>query len=98
MLVSFEFGSPPQFGVGRASRAAASVYPYLVGVKNSFVSAWFTNQNFQDGVFGKFPATAAAPDSVIFTVPLLLLAEVHAVRRAEAAAVGLIKSVPAGEL
>ncbi len=99
MLASFELGSPPQFGVGRPSRAAASVYPYLVGVKNSFVSAWFTNQNFQEGVFGKFPATAAAPDSVIFTVPLLLLVdEPHAVRRAEAAAVALTRPVPASSL
>src|ERR1700733_304187 len=98
MLASFELGSPPQFGVGRPSSAAASEYPYLVGVKNSFVSAWFTNQNFQEGVFGKFPATAAAPDSVIFTVPLLLLAEVHAVRRAEAAAVALTRPVPASSL
>src|ERR1700730_5520769 len=97
MLAWFELGSPPQFGVGRPSRAAASAYPYLVGVKNSFVSAWFTNQNFQEGVFGKLPATAAAPDSVIFRV-LLLLAEVHAVRRAEAAAVALTRPVPASSL
>src|SRR5262249_18071371 len=64
---------------------------------NSFVSAWFTNQNFQAGVFGKFPATAAAPDSVIFTVPLLvlLLADVHAASRAEAAPAALTKPVPA---
>src|SRR6516164_8333926 len=100
MLVWFEVGSPPQFGVGRPSSAAASEYPYLVGVKNSFVSAWFTNQNFQAGVFGKFPATAAAPDSVIFTVPLLLLlfADVHAASRAEAAAVALTRPVPCSSL
>ena len=99
MLAWFELASPPQFGVGRPSRAAASAYPYLVGVKNSFVSAWFTNQNFHFGVDGKLPATAAAPDSVIFTVPLLLLlAEVHAVRRAEAAAVALTRPVPASSL
>src|ERR1700733_9127184 len=97
MLAWFELGSPPQFGVGRPSRAAASAYPYLVGVKNSFVSAWFTNQNFHFGVDGKLPATAAAPDSVIFRV-LLLLAEVHAVRRAEAAAVALTSPVPASSL
>ena len=99
MLVSFELGSPPQFGVGRPSSAAASAYPYLVGVKNSFVSAWFTNQNFQAGVFGKFPATAAAPDSVMCTVPLLVVfADVHAVSRAEAAPAALTKPVPASSL
>src|SRR5487761_1081291 len=99
MLASFELGSPPQFGVGRPSRAAASAYPYLVGVKNSFVSAWLTNQNFQAGVFGKFPATAAAPDSVIFTVPLpLLLDEVQAASRAEAAPAALTRPVPASSL
>src|SRR5262245_21331133 len=93
MLAWFELGSPPQFGVGRPSRAAASAYPYLVGVKNSFVSAWFTNQNFQAGVFGKLPATAAAPDCV--TDSVLVLDEVHAVSRAEAAAVALTRPVPA---
>src|SRR3984957_21224240 len=95
MLAWFEWASPPQFGVGRPSRAAASAYPYLVGVKNSFVSAWFTNQNFHFGVDGKLPATGAAPDSVIFRVPLLLLGEVHAVRRADAAAAALGRPVPA---
>src|ERR1700744_1124278 len=100
MLAWFELGSPPQFGVGRPSRAAASEYPYLVGVKNSFVSAWFTNQNFQPGVFGKFPATAAAPDSDIFTVPLLLLLDpdVHAASSAEAAPAALTRPVPASSL
>src|SRR5262252_1449369 len=101
MLASFELGSPPQFGVGRPSSAAASAYPYLVGVKNWFVSAWFTNQNFKAGVFGKFPATAAAPDSVIFTVPVpvsLLLADVHAASRAEAAPAALTRPVPASSL
>src|SRR5579871_3391245 len=97
MLAWFELGSPPQFGVGRPSRAAASSYPYLVGVKNSFVSAWFTNQNFQEGVFGKFPATAAAADCVTDWV-LLLLDDVHAVSRAEAAAVALTMPVPASNL
>ena len=48
-----EAADPPQFGVGRPSSAAASAYPYFVGVKNAFVSAWLTNQNFQAGVFGK---------------------------------------------
>src|SRR3981189_2137590 len=94
MLASFELGSPPQFGVGRPSRAAASEYPYLVGVKNSFVSAWFTNQNFHEGVFGKFPPTAA----VFFRWRLRVLAEVHAEGRAEAAAVALTKPVPASSL
>src|SRR5690242_21857411 len=55
-----ELADPPQFGAGRPSSAAASAYPYLVGVKNAFVSAWLTNQNFQAGVFGKFPATFVA--------------------------------------
>src|ERR1700744_5389011 len=96
MLASFELGSPPQFGVGRPSRAAASEYPYLVGVKNSFVSAWFTNQNFHEGVFGKFPATAAAPDSVFFRV--LVRAEVPAERRAKAPPAALTKPVPASSL
>src|SRR5581483_420602 len=102
MLAWFEAASPPQFGVGRPSRAAASAYPYLVGVKNSFVSAWFTNQNFQAGVFGKFPATAAAPDSVMCTVLLLplplLLADVHAASSAEAAPAALTSPVPASSL
>src|SRR6185437_13467370 len=97
MLAWFELGSPPQFGVGRPSRAAASEYPYLVGVKNSFVSAWFTNQNFQAGVFGKLPAAAFAvePEAPVVAE---LLAEVHAVSRAEAAAVALTRPVPASSL
>src|SRR5690348_224593 len=94
MLVWFELGSPPQFGVGRPSRAAASEYPYLVGVKNSFVSAWFTNQNFQAGVFGKLPATAAEAEADA----VLVLDEVHAESRAEAAAVALTRPVPASSL
>ena len=39
---SLEEAEPPQTGDGRPSRLAASAYPYLVGVKNWFVSAWFT--------------------------------------------------------
>ena len=37
---SAEVAEPPQVGAGRPSSATASEYPYLVGVKNSFVSAW----------------------------------------------------------
>ena len=37
---SAEVAEPPQTGVGRPSSAAASANPYLVGVKNAFVSAW----------------------------------------------------------
>jgi hypothetical protein len=90
---------PPQFGVGRPRSAAASAYPYFVGVKNSFVSAWLTNQNFQAGVFGKLPATAAAADddaddAAAVGEALLELDEVHAARSAEAAAVALNRPAP----
>jgi hypothetical protein len=93
MLASLELGSPPQFGVGRPRSAAASEYPYFVGVKNSFVSAWLTNQNFQAGVFGKFPATAAAADELV-ELALLELDEEHAAISAEAAAVALNNPAP----
>ena len=93
MLASFELGSPPQFGVGRPRRAAASAYPYFVGMKNSFVSTWLTNQNFHAGVFGKFPATAAAAD-VLVELALLELDELHAAISAEAAAVALNSPAP----
>jgi hypothetical protein len=83
--------------VGRPRSAAASAYPYFVGVKNSFVSAWLTNQNFQAGVFGKLPATAAADDAddaAAVGAALLELDEVHAARSAEAAAVALNRPAP----
>src|SRR6266567_5592373 len=96
MLAWFELGSPPQFGVGRPRSAAASEYPYFVGVKNSFVSAWLTNQNFQAGVFGKSPATffAAADDTPCVGVALLVLDEVQAAMSADAAAVALNSPAP----
>src|ERR1700730_8250339 len=69
--VKLELAEPPHCGAGRPSSAAASEDPYFVGVKNSFVSAWLTNQNFQAGVFGKLPATAAADDAAAGGVALL---------------------------
>src|SRR5579871_4417824 len=56
-----ELAEPPHWGVGRPRSAAASEYPYLVGVKNSLVSAWLTNQNCHDGVFGKTPPVDWTP-------------------------------------
>src|ERR1700722_4635108 len=68
--VKLELAEPPHCGVGRPSSAAASEYPYFVGVKNSFVSAWLTNQNFQPGVFGKTPPVGF-PDDVELALPEL---------------------------
>src|SRR5882757_6934383 len=92
-----EFSEPPQTGVGSPSSEAASAIPYWVGVKNAFVVTWLTKKNFHAGVFGKLPAAAAAVD-VDPPVLVLLLDEVHAARRAEAAAVALTRPVPASSL
>src|ERR1700732_413296 len=74
-----ELAEPPHCGVGRPSSAAASEYPYFVGVKNSFVSAWLTNQNCQAGVFGKTPPVGTpVADDVEVEVALLELDEVQA--------------------
>src|ERR1700720_335833 len=93
--VKLELAEPPHCGVGRPSSAAASEYPYFVGVKNSFVSAWLTNQNFQAGVFGKTPpvGTPVADDGDA-EVALLELDEVQAAISAEAAAVALNSPAP----
>src|ERR1700688_1694847 len=86
-----EVAEPPHCGVGRPRSAAASEYPYFVGVKNSFVSAWLTNQNFHAGAFGKTP-----PDWIADAVELALLEldEVQAAISAEAAAVALNRPAP----
>jgi hypothetical protein len=96
MLASLELGSPPHCGVGRPRSAAASEYPYFVGVKNSFVSAWLTNQNCHDGVFGKGLDESADPvaDAVELELALLELDEVQAAISAEAAAVALNNPAP----
>src|SRR5580658_442824 len=91
-----ELVEPPQVGVGSPSSAAASDSAYMVGPKNALVVTWLTNQNFQGGVFGKLPATAAAADCVTDSVPVL--DEEHAASRAEAAAVALTRPVPASSL
>ena len=69
-----------------------------MGVKNAFVVTWLTKKNFHAGVFGKLPATAAAADDPVLLPLALLLDEVHAARRAEAAAVALTKPVPCSSL
>ena len=56
-----ELLEPPQTGAGSPSSAAASAMAYWVGVKNAFVVTWLTNQNFQAGVFGKFPPPPPPP-------------------------------------
>src|SRR5215469_16653003 len=91
---SLEVGEPPHCGVGRPSSAAASEYPYFVGVKNSFVTAWLTNQNFHGGVFGKTPAGMAVDVADDVEVALLELDEVHAAISADAAAVALNSPAP----
>jgi hypothetical protein len=93
-----EFCEPPHFGFGRPSRAAASAKPNWVGTKNRFVVTWLTNQNCHGGVFGKLPATPAAAAAVDPPLLVVLLDEVHAARRAEAAAVALTSPVPASSL
>ena len=57
------------------------------------MSAWLTNQNFQAGVFGKFPATFAA-DARCVGVALLEPDEVQAAMSPEAAAVALNSPAP----
>src|SRR5579872_2434454 len=91
-----ELADPPHCGVGRPSSAAASEYPYFVGVKNWFVSAWLTNQNCHDGVLGKTPPVAWTPvdDDDEPELALLELDEVQAAIRAEAAAVALNSPAP----
>src|SRR5579859_7674395 len=88
-----EFADPPQFGFGSPSSAAASANPNCVGTKNRFVVTWFTNQNFQAGVFGKFPAAAASVLDVVPVVPALD-EELHAASSAEAAADALTSPAP----
>src|SRR4051812_8079418 len=70
------------------SRAQASCAPYCVGVKNELVVTWLTKTNFHFGVFGKSP-TPLPP-----TVPVVLLFDEHAVRRAAAAAEALTMPAP----
>src|SRR5579859_1452543 len=79
--------APVQAGVGMPSRAAASAKPYWVGVKNELSVTWLTNVNFHFGVVGKFPAVSLAALAV-------LVAELHAAIRADAAAVALTRPVP----
>src|ERR1700733_11176782 len=98
MSASAESVDPVHLGLGSPSSAAASAKPNWVGTKKRFVVTWLTNQNCQAGVFGKLPATAAAADVVTFTVLLLLVDELHAASRAEAAAVALTRPVPASSL
>ena len=91
-------GSPPHFGVGRPSSAAASANPYCVGAKNAFVLAWLANQNCHFGVVGKLPAAAFAADVVADDDALLELDEVQAAISAEAAAVALNSPAPSSSL
>ena len=82
---------PVQAGLGIFSRAAASARPYWVGTKNGLVVTWLTKANFHAGVFGKFPAVSLAAVAV-------LLEELHAASRADAAAVALTIPVPLSSL
>src|ERR1700731_3363584 len=89
---------PPHFGFGRPRRAAASENPACAGTKNGFVVAWLTNQNCHGGVFGKFPAAAAAGEDEPLVAPPVAPAvelEVQAASSADAAAVALTRPVPA---
>src|SRR5579863_2500426 len=100
MSVSAESVDPVHLGLGMPSSAAASAKPNWVGTKNRLVVTWLTNQNCHAGTCGKLPATALAADVDTFTVPvlLLLLDELQAASRAEAAAVALTRPVPASSL
>src|SRR5712691_1497101 len=89
----FELAEPAHCGVGIPSRAAASCSPYWVGTKNGFVVTWLTKVNFHFGVLGKFPATSFAPVPPPVLVDAVL-AELHAVSSADAAAVALTRPVP----
>src|SRR3984957_2403328 len=79
--------APVQCGVGRPRMAAASAKPYWVGVKNALSVTWLTKVNFHLGVVGKFPAVSLAALAV-------LVDELHAAIRADAAAVALTRPVP----
>src|ERR1700722_3072148 len=79
--------APVQDGVGMPSRAAASAKPYRVGVKNALSVTWLTKVNFHLGVVGKSPAVSLAALAV-------LVDELHAAIRADAAAVALTRPVP----
>src|SRR5436190_10823849 len=88
---TLELAEPVQDGLGRPSSAAASASPYWVGTKNGLVVTWLTKANFHAGVFGKFPAVSLAAVAV-------LLEELHAASRADAAAVALTIPVPLSSL
>src|SRR6266516_4101738 len=77
--------------VNAVALAAATANPFCVGTKNRFVVTWLLNQNCHAGVFGKFPAVSLAAWAV-------LLEEVHAASRADAAAVALMSPVPLSSL
>src|SRR5579872_695710 len=98
MSLTAESVDPPHLGLGIPSSAAASAKPNWVGTKNRLVVTWLTNQNCHAGTCGKLPATAFAADVDTFTVPVLLLFELHAASRAEAAAVALTRPVPVSSL
>ena len=69
-----------------------------MGTKNGFVITWLTNQNCHGGVFGKLPPIAAVAAVNVPSLLPALLDELHAARRAEAAAVALTRPVPASSL
>src|SRR5215472_2872406 len=99
MSLTAESVDPVHLGLGMPSSAAASAKPNWVGTKNRLVVTWLTNQNCHAGTWGKLPATALAADVDSFTVPVpLLLDELHAASRAEAAAVALTRPVPVSSL
>src|SRR5689334_6372110 len=88
---TLEVADPVQDGLGRPSSAAASARPYWVGTKNGLVVTWLTKANFHAGVFGKFP-------TVLLAAVAVLLEELHAASRADAAAVALTSPVPLSSL
>src|SRR6266700_1248624 len=91
-VVAMEFAEPLHLGAGRPSMAAASANPNWVGTKNAFVVTWLTKWNCHGGVFGKLPPTSVVA-ATVDALPVLL-DELHAAMRAEAAAVALTRPVP----
>src|SRR5579871_2014031 len=88
---TLELADPVQVGLGMPSSAAASSNPYWVGTKNGLVVTWLMKANFHAGVLGKLPAVFLAAVAV-------LLEELHAASRADAAAVALMSPVPLSSL
>src|SRR6266851_3713996 len=88
---TLDAADPVQLGLGRPSSAAASARPYWVGTKKGLVVTWLMKANFHGGVLGKFPAAFLAAFAV-------LLEELHAASRADAAADALTIPVPPSSL